>query len=330
MDNINEKSIISQENKAQLDDFENKKKKNYEFIKFMFGKVSDLRIEAMDDCGAHLQFLADAKKEKHRLKSGFFCKNRWCPYCAWRKARKDAMKLSVIMKMMREKYKYDFLFVTLTTPNVKSDDLENEIKFFNQSFMKMMKRKKIRGWGQDRRSNNFNGVVKGYVKKIEVTYNKERDDYNPHIHAVFAVRKSYFKGGNYLSHSEWLDLWRDVTGMPEITQFHVQKVNMDNVDKAVLEVAKYSAKDSDYLINQEVFDTFFTAMKHKRLLVYGGCMYDYAKMFENGELDDWKTVDSTDYVYLMIAKFNYDSMRYEKQYREMSLEEQFLEKTRFL
>lgn len=318
MTNTNRKNVDSQlEDKTDLSQYDSKKSKNFKFVPFMLGKVSQTSIESMDQCGGNLLFLTDEQKEKHKLKSGFFCKNRWCPYCAWRKARKDGMKLSVIMKMMMKKYKYEFLFITATTPNVPADELKSEIEHFNKSFMKMMKRKKIRGWGADRRGNPFKGVVKGYVKKIEVTYNETRDDYNPHIHAIFAVRKSYFKK-NYIKQSEWLDLWRDVTGMPEITQFHVQKVKMDNEEKAVLEVAKYSAKDSDYLINQEVFDNFFSSMKHKRLLVYGGCMYDYAKDYEAGLLDEWKIKDDTDYVYMLMAKFNYESMEYEKKYRELT------------
>lgn len=318
----NTENIIKRQDigKVDLSEFNKKKKKNFDFAPFMLGKVSELTLEAIDNCGANLLFLADEQKEKHKLKSGFFCKNRWCPYCAWRKARKDGMKLSVIMKMMQQKYKYDFLFITATTPNVKADELKGEIEHFNKSFMKMMKRKKIRGWGKNYRGNNYSGVVKGYAKKIEVTYNSKRNDFNPHIHAVFAVRKNYFTK-NYINQADWLDLWRDVTGMPEITQFHVQKINMDNQDKAVLEVAKYSAKDSDYLVNQEVFDTFFSAMKHKRLLVYGGCMYDYAKDYEAGLLDEWKTKDENIYMYMLMAKFNYESMEYEKKYRELTDEE---------
>ncbi|SMG64355.1 [weak similarity to] replication protein, partial [methanotrophic bacterial endosymbiont of Bathymodiolus sp.] len=36
------------------------------------------------------------------------------------------------------------------------------------------------------------------------------------------------------------------------------------------EVAKYSAKDSDYLINQDIFKVFYNALKGKRLIVFFG------------------------------------------------------------
>lgn len=92
-----------------------------------------------------------------------------------------------------------------------SDELENEIKRYNNSFRKLIKRK-------------VGSVIKGYVRKLEITYNKKRDDYNPHFHVLIAVNKSYFTDKRYyISQQEWLDLWRDVTGISEITQVQVQK-----------------------------------------------------------------------------------------------------------
>lgn len=319
-ENQEEKLTAEQLLSATMSSYTHKKSRNHEFVKFMFGKVSDNSLDRIDTCGVNLLFMTNQEKDKYRLKSGFFCGNRFCPYCAWRKARKDGLKMSVIMQMMVNKYKYEFLFVTATTPNVKGGFLDNEIKHLNHSFNKMMKRKKIRGWGLNRRGTDFSGVIKGYVKKIEVTYNAEREDYNPHIHAVFAVRKNYFTK-NRITQKEWLDLWRDVTGQPEITQFHVQRLNMDNIDKSVQEVAKYSAKDSDYMLDQEIFDTFFSSLRQKRLMVYGGCMYDYANDYEAGQLDEWKTKDLTDYIYIVMAKFNFDSMKYETYFRHMTPEE---------
>ncbi|MDG3039656.1 protein rep, partial [Roseicyclus marinus] len=98
-----------------------------------------------------------------------------------------------------------FIFLTLTTPNVTSEYLENEIKHYNKAFKKMVERKKVKS------------ILKGYVRKLEITYNKKRDDYNPHFHVLIAVNKSYFTDKRYyISQKEWLNLWRDVTGNDEI------------------------------------------------------------------------------------------------------------------
>ena len=44
------------------------------------------------------------------------------------------MTLSVIMTAIKEELTYDYLFLTLTTPNVQSENLIDEINRFNKSF----------------------------------------------------------------------------------------------------------------------------------------------------------------------------------------------------
>ncbi|HHA8850649.1 TPA: protein rep, partial [Streptococcus pneumoniae] len=129
------------------------------------------------------------------------------------------------------------------------------------------------------------------------TYNKKRDDYNPHFHVLIAVNKSYFTDKRYyISQQEWLDLWRDVTGISEITQVQVQKIRQNN-NKELYEMAKYSGKDSDYLINQKVFDAFYKSLKGKQVLVYSGLFKEAKKKLKNGDLDYLKEIDPTEYIY---------------------------------
>lgn len=70
-----------------------------------------------------------------------------------------------------------------------------------------------------------------------------------------------------------------------------------------------------------MFDTFFASLKHKRLIVYAGIMKDFAKRYDLGELDEFKTKDNEVYVYILMAQFNFDLMRYERSYRVMTEEE---------
>lgn len=287
----------------------------------MLNKLSPRSLKRIDDCGLNLLFATDADHSKHRLYRGFFCGCRWCPFCAWRKARKNAVKISILMTAIQAIYKYEYLFVTLTTPNVPAERLGAEITHFNKSFLKMMKLKTFRGWGKKRSGENYKGFVQGYMKKLEVTYNEKRNDYNPHLHVLVAVKKSYFSR-KYLSKADWLAYWQKATGQPEITQVDVKRVKFSDKDNAVLEVAKYSAKDSDYLLNQAVFDEFFSALKFKRSLAYAGIFKDFSKRYDEGELDKYKEKDDTYYVEILMTHFNYETMHYERKYRAMSAEEQ--------
>ncbi|HDK8147487.1 TPA: protein rep [Staphylococcus aureus] len=275
-----------------MDKYTEKKQRNQVFQKFIERHVREGQMYLIKDCNTFLSFVADKTLEKKKLYKSNLCKNRFCPVCAWRKARKDALGLSLMMQYIKQEEQKEFLFLTLTTPNVKSDDLESEIKHYNQSFRRLSNRKK------------FKSIAKGYVRKLEVTYNQKRDDYNPHFHVLIAVNKSYFTDKRYyISQKEWLNLWRDVTDNDEITQVHVQKIKQNN-NKELYEMAKYSGKDSDYLINQKVFDTFYKSLKGKQILVYSGLFKEARKKLKNGDLDYLKEVDPTEYIYQIFYHWN--------------------------
>ncbi|EVI30010.1 protein rep [Staphylococcus aureus GGMC6024] len=268
-----------------MEKYTEKKQRNQVFQKFIKRHIGENQMDLVEDCNTFLSFVADKTLEKQKLYKANSCKNRFCPVCAWRKARKDALGLSLMMQYIKQQQKKEFIFLTLTTPNVMSDELENEIKRYNNSFRKLIKRKKV------------DSVIKGYVRKLEITYNKKRDDYNPHFHVLIAVNKSYFTDKRYyISQQEWLDLWRDVTGISEITQVQVQKIRQNN-NKELYEMAKYSGKDSDYLINQKVFDAFYKSLKGKQVLVYSGLFKEAKKKLKNGDLDYLKEIDPTEYIY---------------------------------
>ncbi|HET0691923.1 TPA: protein rep [Streptococcus pneumoniae] len=268
-----------------MEKYTEKKQRNQVFQKFIKRHIGENQMDLVEDCNTFLSFVADKTLEKQKLYKANSCKNRFCPVCAWRKARKDALGLSLMMQYIKQQEKKEFIFLTLTTPNVMSDELENEIKRYNNSFRKLIKIKKV------------GSVIKGYVRKLEITYNKKRDDYNPHFHVLIAVNKSYFTDKRYyISQQEWLDLWRDVTGISEITQVQVQKIRQNN-NKELYEMAKYSGKDSDYLINQKVFDAFYKSLKGKQVLVYSGLFKEAKKKLKNGDLDYLKEIDPTEYIY---------------------------------
>ncbi|MFB1542992.1 protein rep [Staphylococcus aureus] len=268
-----------------MEKYTEKKQRNQVFQKFIKRHIGENQMDLVEDCNTFLSFVADKTLEKQKLYKANSCKNRFCPVCAWRKARKVALGLSLMMQYIKQQENKEFIFLTLTTPNVMCEELENEIKRYNNSFRKLIKRKKV------------GSVIKGYVRKLEITYNKKRDDYNPHFHVLIAVNKSYFTDKRYyISQQEWLDLWRDVTGISEITQVQVQKIRQNN-NKELYEMAKYSGKDSDYLINQKVFDAFYKSLKGKQVLVYSGLFKEAKKKLKNGDLDYLKEIDPTEYIY---------------------------------
>lgn len=231
-------------------------------------------------------FVADKTLEHKKLHGANSCKHRFCPLCAWRKARKGALRISILMQYLRAEENKEFIFLTLTAPNVKADELNDEIKHYNQSFQRLMQRKEVKA------------AVKGYIRKFEVTYNKDRDDYHPHFHVILAVNKSYFnKPSVYIKRDRWLELWQQSTKNPLITQVDIRRVKHTDNKKEVSEIAKYSAKDSDYLQDKTVFDTFYKTLTGKRLIVYSGLFKDANKLYENKKLEHYKELDLIQYIY---------------------------------
>lgn len=297
-------------NKKQdiMDKSINKKRKNGVLAYFMEKLVSENRIsenmlEIIKECNTFMMMVADETLERKKQHKGNSCKNRFCPICAWKKSRKDALALSVMMAYLKQEEKKEFIFLTLTAPNVPANELNDEIRHYNQSFQRLMQRKEV------------SQVVKGYVRKLEITYNEVRDDYHPHFHVLIVVNKSYFTDKDYyINRDRWLELWKQSTKNNTITQVDVRKVSSSK-DSKVFEIVKYSAKDSDYLINQDVFEVFYKALKGKRLIVYSGLFKEAMTKFKNGDLDEYKERDLTKYVYAIM--YNWGGKEYlevEKRY----------------
>src|SRR5699024_8681665 len=248
-------------NQDIMDKSTKKKRKNGVLAYFMEKLVSENLIsedtlKLIKECNTFMMMVADEKLENKKQHKGNTCKNRFCPVCAWKKSRKDALALSIMMAYIKQEEKKEFIFLTLTAPNVPADELNNEIDHYNQSFQRLMQRQEVKK------------IVKGYARKLEITYNEKRDDYHPHFHVLIAVNKSYFtQTTQYINRDRWLKLWQESTKNNTITQVDVRKVQ-NSRDNRVFEIAKYSAKDSDYLISQDVFEVFYNALKGKRLIVY--------------------------------------------------------------
>ena len=280
-----------------MDNYKAKKKKNQELINVISKHLSEQNLDLIWNCGTYLEFYSDKKIENKKLNKANFCKNRFCPMCAWRKARKDALQVAILMQYLKQEKGLEFVMMTLTAPNVPGENLKNEITRYNKNFKKLMKRKE------------FEKISFGYMRKLEVTYNQERNDFHPHFHVIIAVDKKYFKSRNYISKKRLLVMWQNAMNDDTITQVDIRKISADD-NKAISEIAKYTAKDSDYMTSQDVFDYFYKALKNRQVVTYGGAFKEALVLFKNGELDKYKEIDYTEYVYQIIFKWNRNFAEY--------------------
>lgn len=324
--------------KEVLEKYSPKKDLNRKAVSYIEKHITLPSAVRFESCHSFMRFLTTEKLDKKRLENTNSCGNRFCPICTWKTAKKDAIKLSILLEAIKCQEAKEYIFLTLTSPNCTGEELKDEINKFNKGIHKLFARKRVKP------------IIQGYVRKLEVTTDQEKyitdalykrkenyfkkrglvvgdanpqyNTYNPHVHIILAVNKSYFTDKNYyISQAEWLDLWRDCMNDQTITQVDVRKVRPSEKSKSnvVLEIAKYTAKGSDLYHSETVFDTFYTALKKRQLLVYSGVFKDYAKLYERGELDSYKQADDAIYTHLLRSLWN--NSKYENTLRELTPEE---------
>ncbi|MCM1506190.1 MAG: protein rep [Ruminococcus flavefaciens] len=238
--------------------------KNCSFGGFDFKKMSD----TVRSCAKFLKF-KHTDTEEVKLHKSNFCRDRLCPMCASRRSKKIYSQVHSCVDYMKNDYQ--FIMLTLTVRNCSANALSDTISYMNNSFNKMIKYKA------------FNRICRGCLKCLEITYNRERDDYHPHFHVLIAVDNNYFKSDSYLHQSDYLAMWQKATKDYSITQVDVRKIHynpnrpeLSDISSAVAEVAKYAIKPTDYLfpdnlfLTDKVVYTLSTCLKNRRTFSFRG------------------------------------------------------------
>jgi len=225
-------------------------------------------------CGNNLKFGSCATVEHgKKLIEAYFCKVRLCVMCQWRKSLVIRKQVLDLVHWHREKYSTDVpLLLTLTVINVSSDDLGHTINRMNVAWRRLMERRVIR------RS------VRSWFRSLEITYNKELQDFHPHFHVLLMVPASYFdiRRDFYVSQQEWLRLWKLSMRDDRITQVDIRTIKARKVgtlESMAAEVAKYATKPSSYVqensnglleASPSIVEDLHYALKGRRLVGFGG------------------------------------------------------------
>lgn len=251
------------------------------------------KADRVFECGTFLEFAhsleADgAVSEKGKLYNANFCKDRLCPMCAWRRSYKIFAQVSRIMGCIGSKYK--FLMLTLTIPNCMPEMLSETLE------------RLFHAWSRLIRQKTFKTAVKGFFRALEITHNKQTNTYHPHFHVVLAVPLEYSPYEDiYISHDKWLDMWRKAYGDERIVSVDIRVAKskckeadncVEALSSAVAEIAKYSVKSSDYLVQGDDYLTdsivgcLSIALHGRRLAHFGGVFADIAKRLKFDVDDD--------------------------------------------
>ncbi|WP_186307321.1 protein rep, partial [Staphylococcus epidermidis] len=116
----------------------------------------------------------------HKFYKSNLSKNPFSPLSPSPKPTKHPLPLSFIIQYINQKQHKQFIFLTLTTPNLTLHHLQTHIKPYNHSFQNIFNPKKLIS------------PTKPYLTKLQITYNKQPHHYNPHFHLLIPLNKSYF------------------------------------------------------------------------------------------------------------------------------------------
>ncbi len=181
------------------------------------------------------------------------------------------------------------LLLTLTVPNVPASELSERIGLMQKSWNRLINRRPVKR------------VCRSWFRALEITYSSEREDYHPHFHVLLMVPTNYFKRDRdlYLDRDEWLRMWQEVTGLPEITQVDIRRVKKlrkgTAVESVAAEVAKYATQPGDYVrelptglseANAPVVEALHVALRRRRLVAFGGKFKEYRQQLKMQDVDE--------------------------------------------
>jgi plasmid rolling circle replication initiator protein Rep len=218
-------------------------------------RLPPLITEALRKCSTHVELITSDNGLSTRV---WACRHKFCPICSWRRALKWTGEMS---KLPEEASKYRWLFITLTLRTVPVAELEERLGLLSKSWRKLTLQA---AWP---------GVA--YLRSIEMTEGMNGLAH-PHIHAVVAVPRSFFRGKAYIKQSQWREMWKQAAGVDYLPSVHVRAIkDIASATQEVKKAVNYSLKLST--ARPEFLARAAAAMKGKRSVEAGGMLRGWLK-----------------------------------------------------
>ncbi len=175
---------------------------------------STRRISAFQACGKNAFILVDAADSNNVTLSADYCHDRLCKPC--QAARGRLIRNNIAAHAERDHRRYRFL--TLTQPH-SSLPLDDQIESLYRRFKAL------------RRTRFWRRYITGGVAFLEVTYNAERQEWHPHLHAIIE--------GSYVPGPELTHVWSTLHDHPHV-HTHIRAVR--DGQEVLRYVAGYASK----------------------------------------------------------------------------------------
>ena len=246
------------------------------YLQMAYESVDKKKADRLQECASWLEFSKSDNGLK--LRRANFCRVRLCPVCQWRRSLKTYMQMSKIMNEARQQG-FKFIMLTLTMRNIEPSELSDGLDHL------------FKAWNALSKYKAFDNAVCGWYRGTEVTHNMQENTYHPHIHAILAVKPSYFTSRDYLSRDKMQALWARALRADYVPILDMRKIKGDQ-EKAVAEVAKYAVKPGDVLnfddwdLTVETVSILDSALNNRRFVAFGGAFKDIHKKLNLDDVED--------------------------------------------
>ncbi len=237
----------------------------------------------MTSCGRILKFGLYQHQQDFthstKLEEMYTCKDRFCPFCNWRRARKLAIQGYKLLEAIQQKENIRYIFLTFTVKNPKLEDTKITIHQMNKAFERMS------------RSVRFKNSIAGHCKILEIHPQKDDNNFtHPHFHCLLAVRTSYFKN-LYIKQEEWQEIWKTALRLDYDPSVDVRIIKADKekdpIAKVVAEAFKYPMKSSSlYSLSWQQFEELTKQLRGLRFLSFGGILKEYRELLKLDDVED--------------------------------------------
>ena len=168
-----------------------------------------------------------------------FCKNRWCIICNRIRTAQLIQTYLPTLDTWTQKQ-----FVTLTVPNCQAQGLSQKMGDMLKAFTKI----------KDRERKEKRKIIG--IRKLEITYNRAKDDYHPHYHFILKDADSCHE-----IVKQWLKHFPDATNAAQDWK-PADKNSCFELFKYFTKLTSNSSKDKS--INVSALDTIFQSIQGVR------------------------------------------------------------------
>ena len=220
------------------------------------------------------------------ITGGNLCRDRLCPVCQWRLSIRRYANMVSAMNYLHDSQKldgYQVGMLTLTVKNCAPADLSKTISEMMVGFKRWQQRRTIRD------------QIVGFARSLEITYNRSKGTFHPHIHLMIIWQPSG-KSGKLSAQmaKEWASACRlDYKPIYQYEDAYTKKETSSGSEweavlSAVKECSKYVCKAADFIALADLesntpsmplthFRALVDAVRNRRLVSYAGIIADARK-----------------------------------------------------